>query len=1266
MLKIRLFGTLMIEKDGGSLPLPPSTQARDLLAYLALFHERKHTRNLLVGVFWPDHPEERARRALSQALWQIRRSFSDLVAAEAETISFSPQAPFWVDAQEFEKLAKPALNITSQETICQELEQAISLYHADFLEGNYHDWALLERERLRGLFLQVLERLGQLEKSSGHYAKALNLALRLSTAEPLNEAAHREIMRLHHLLGQPERAARQFELCRDILRRELDVDPSPQTLAVVEEIKHLTERAHPLKKTDREGMIPAPLVGRETDRAVFLHFIEGIFKKLGGLVLLEGEAGVGKTRLLQDVARDAEWRGAQVLWGYARETQELKPYAALVEALQSGLSPLRVTQVQQVVEPVWLQTVFPLLSPHTDLPDIQPAPPLPPVQEQARLVEAIVRLVQGWANIIPLVLILEDLHWADQDTFDLLPALTRRLSSCSLLIICSYRGEDARSDPQVWEALQAVNRSNLLAQHTLSRLDEQATGEFIRRSLGLASPAPLFEERLFHETDGNPLFVLETLRVLQDEGFLTREESGIWSTPWDESTADYTELPLPPEVEKVITHRLKLLPVNSRRILDMMAVLGSRFDFELLNAVSDLETPALLDQTRELIRRSFIEETNDGYRFSHDKIHQTVYEGIETGDRIRFHHRVAVSLQETRPAETGALAYHSWQAQDWEKAAYYHQRAGEQAGKVYANAEAINHFSRALEAIHRQQDLPDLRQMYSIRLARERIFDLQGEREPQTLELDALEDLADSLDDHTYRAEVALRRARQADLTCDFPNSITAASQAASQARAAKDPTTETESYMEWGWCLLMQGEHNAARAQFKQALVLARSNALKRLEADALHGVGTVGLVTGDYSEAKNYFHQVLDICRHVDIRPREGSTFANLGYIAAAQGDHTASQFYNEQALRLHRETGDQRGAALVMQASSEHFLAEGKFSIAQEYMEQALTIQESIQARDNMGVTLNSLGVLYHRLGDYEQARDYYKRAQAIFVEIGIPFYQGKTLAYLSLLSHHLDEHQTAWEQSREGLEIARKINDRLGEGLLLDTLGHALTGLGQLEQATEAYQMALNLHQELNDLNMAAESRAGLARLALFQGDLPAAIKQVEEILHIQKGGDISGVNEPFRVYLTCYQVLNATRDSRAAGILRKTHELLMTHKVNIQDARLEDLFLENIAAHREIIAAYTQYQGNKVHIRLPPKDSPAGRPLHASEYVDALWTPFAPEDEAIPGKVARRRHRMARLLEEARQQGAAPTNQHLAEALGAGLRTIERDIANMKK
>ena len=211
---------------------------------------------------------------------------------------------------------RPGFHALDQTSQCN-LEQALKLYRGDFLEGHYHEWALAERERLRELSLQVMERLGKLEKAAGRYTKALDLALRLSRADPLNEAAHREVMRMHSILGQPDAALRQFEVCRQTLRQEMDLEPEPETLALAEEIGQRTGKnpavVTPTKEKNR--LVPAPLVGRENDRAALLHYVDGIFNKLGGLVLVEGEAGVGKTRLLLELARDAQWRGAAGIMG---------------------------------------------------------------------------------------------------------------------------------------------------------------------------------------------------------------------------------------------------------------------------------------------------------------------------------------------------------------------------------------------------------------------------------------------------------------------------------------------------------------------------------------------------------------------------------------------------------------------------------------------------------------------------------------------------------------------------------------------------------------------------------------------------------------------------------------------------------------------------------------------------------------------------------------------------------------------------------------
>ncbi len=1174
-----LFGVMRLEQNGKELPLPSSAAARSLLAYLLLHCKTPQTRETLLVHFWPELDERRARRALSQTLWQIRHAFPDLLDVNPETISISNGITLWVDAEAFERMITPALDAAPlDEAARQNLEQALELYRADFLEGDYHDWALLERERLRELHLQALEQLGGLEKAAGRYAKALELALRLSHADPLNETAHREIMRLHQLLDQPEAALRQFELCRQTLRQELDVAPEPETLALAEEISQRdgTKSSAAESGKERGNLVPAPLVGRETDRAALLRFVEGIFNKLGGLVLVEGEAGVGKTRLLQEVARDAEWRGAQVLWGNAREAQGLKPYAPLVEALQSGLSPLRVTQIGHTVERVWLQAIHPLLAPHPALPMIEPAPPLPPAQEQARLVEAVIRFLEGWQGIVPLVLILEDLHWADHDTLDLLPTLARRLNSWGILMIGSYRGEEARARPQVWEALQAVSRGNLLERRVLSRLDEAATGELIRRSLGLASPAPLFEVRIHHETDGNPLFVLETLRALQDEGLLKREEGGNWSTPWDETTADYAELPLPPLVEKVITGRLEYLPDSLRQPLEVMAVLGSQFGFPALAAISGLDIPATLEATRKLIQRSFLKETENGYRFEHDKIHQVVYDEIETGKRVQIHRRIAAALAAMRPAEPDALAYHFWRGEQWEQAAHYNRLAGESALALHANQEARTYLTRALEALDKLPKPPEPAQRADLLRAREIVNGLLGDRPAQKADLEELERLPIG---RAGRAEHSLRWAKYYEVISDYPAAIRAAQTSIDFAAAENNLSLMAAGQIVLGRVLNMQADPQGTQSVLTRALENARAAKSPLQEAVCLHALARFYYDHQDrYEEALVCCREALGIAQTLTDRELETNLRHMLSNILSDLGHLEEGRQERLTVLELRRKLGDRRGEAM----------------------------------------TLYNLAVHYRNQGDNEASLKHVQESLSIAEAIGDQRLEGYDRTYLGLLMEERNPEESLRQYTR-ALEIRRQIGQ---SALTVDTL-------------------------------------AGLARACLQLGRVEAAKTHIAEALDWVAEHGTFAVGDIGLVYLAAFHTFTAAGErERAKQIIQTAYDDLMARAATVPEGEARRKFIASVPQNAQVIELHRKAQSRQVAVRLP-------RAGCADETIEAVWTPSVPEDDAISDKVARRRHRLRRLLEEARQQGAAPTQRDLAEALGVGLRTVERDMAEMK-
>lgn len=1253
MLKFRLFGPLTVEQDGKRLPLPASAQARDLLAYLALFHTRQHSRSALAGTFWPDQAEERARHALSQALWHIRRFFPDLVTAEAETVGFAPQAALWVDAEAFEQGVERALHAAPRDEAARhEMESALELYRADFLESDYHDWALLERERLRQLYLQALECLEEWEKSAGRYGAALDLAGRLARAEPLDESAHREIMRLYHLLGQPEAAARQFEVCRNILRRELNVDPSPETLAVMAEISHLSERAASARKTDRGSLIPAPLVGREADRSALLGFLEAIFKGLGGLVLLEGEAGVGKTRILQEVAREAEWRGAQVLWGNAREAQGLKPYAPLVEAMQAGLSPLRMTQVQQMVETIWLQAARPLFSSHPDWPALEPAPSLPPEQEGTRLVEALLRLLEGWAKVMPLVVLLEDLHWADQDTLALLPALAQRAKSHPLLVICSYRGETARGEAQVWEALQTVSRGEMLERRVLSRLSEPAARELIRRSLGLASPAPLFEERLFRETDGNPLFILETLRVLLDEGLLHRDANRIWNTPWDETTTDYAELPLPPLVERVIARRIQRLALPPRQTLSLAAVLGRQVEYALLCACSDLLPAALLDALGDLVQGNFLLETPQAYQFSHEKIRQVAYNEVPGDERRRLHLRAAQALEASRPEDAVALAHHFTQAQMWDRAIEYLDQAGKKSMQAQAYAAALAYYNQAL-ALPPSGAFPTEKQ-FDLLAARKKIREVLGDREGQAADLQTMTRLAQH--EPARLAEVRLRQAWLAAYTNQYEAAEAAAREALQLSQQRNDLSGQVAALIALGAALNWHGRTSECIAPLREAIALSQQGQEPQAEARARRFLANALLGVKEYAVAKNELDLALEraMARQDLLEQAEISNL--LGILYMEQGNLPLAIEAYERSITICANIGYLYGEARGHVNLGNLFYFQGQIRPMLESYDRAVTIFQRINdQRGEAQTRINRASISLTFLGDAGQAAEDARFALEYYRQAGDPLGEGQGLVVLAETSRQQGDLETGRQQAEKGAQILENAGERWLATQAYRELAILEIEAGQPAQALEHLEHALAACRDLGlaDLEPPLIALRGLALLK--QGRLDQACQSTSEAMERLK----PGIEQPYLIPYWHAQVLDALGQKAEARLAAQRAYELLCQSLEGLSPEQRSASLEEVPEHRAIAATWAACGFSQVTVRLPR----AGRP---DETVEVAWTPSAPEDDAIPNKVTRRRHRLARLIREAGEQGGVPTQEKLAEALGAGLRTIERDMAEMKK
>lgn len=1382
MLRAHLLGGLALAWDDDPLPTIPGALTRSLFAYLVTYRERPHTRDLLIGMFWPDLPEITARRRLSQALWLIRRAFRfapdahgpsgqykpQVLTMEDDTVQLNPDLPLWLDVEEFTR--HWAQGMSREAGATEHCESCIEQYQGEFLAGYYDDWVMLERERLRGMLLEVLECLLEEYKIQSEYKRALVIARRLTMEDPWREQAHREVMRLCHLLGQDAEALKQYEVCRQTLAEELGVEPSPGTTALANEIAIRSELPRPpvLPSAARPVMAPLlerpdrlPLVGRQAELGELLHQMEAAMQGHGGLTIVCGEMGIGKSRLLRELAENALWRGVSPVWGRSYELAAPLAYQPLIEVFRARLPVLS----QSALEPLWRAELSRLL------PELATGeaslPSLPPQEERRRLLEAIAQAFLSLGKTGPHLVLLEDLQWMDPASLEALRYLLLRVGDAPLLVVVSVRVEELVG--QTAEQVLALESTCLPRRLELGRLNLAETGELIQRALDLEQPVPLFSARLHAETEGNPFFLVETLQMLVDDGLLYRDEAGDWSTPWDESTDDYAELPLPAGVAQSIERRLERLPDRLNQTLNLAAVIGREVSFGLWLSASGWDEEALLAAGDALCARGLLlaaEIGSDGvdYIFAHDQIRRVAHERLAAPRRRLYHRRVAEALSELAPGEPVALAYHWTQAEEWDKAADCHQQAGERAWAVYATASALGHYTQALQALERLPGSVDLARKVQLLLAREAVFDLLGEREAQAKDLQVLEKLVEDLDDDLQRAKVALRRSHHAGITGNFSLTIRVAQQAIRLARMAQDVDIQAEGYLNWGRALCEQADYETARTRLETSLDLARAARLPAIEADVLRvlysisnstgdyesaltfgeqalrmyrdlgdrlgegrmfaNLGIVSDYQGDYTRARAYYEQALDIFRLASYRRGEGMVLANLGILARYQGAYAQARAYYEQALPIYRTVGDRKGEANSLTLLGNISLDQREYAGAETYLQQALQIYREIGERygegfplhslgdaarqqgdyaaarrflemslhirceidDQLGEgsTLQTLGVLSRCLGDYAQARVYLERSLHIFCEIGARQNEGACLSELSLLFHLLQDDQAARTYSQRALAAAQDVGDRPTQGRALTNLGHALMGLGHLAEAAAAYQEALDLQRELGEHHFAVESQAGLARLYLAQCDLLQAREQVGEILAYLDaepsltniGHSLDGTEEPLWVYLTCYQVLRANKDPRTQEVLTTAYDLLQERAAKIDDEALRRSFLENVPSHREIVAARRELWASqqekwplgekRVTIPLPRADAPLGRPLRKDEYATVTWTLQAPGDTKVSGKVARRRHRILRLLSEAQAQGAVPTHRHLAEALGVSQRTIERDMAMLHR
>ncbi len=758
VLDIALFGGFSA-RVGISPVTFPSRKARALMAFLSLPPGKRHSRDKLAALLWGDTPEAQARNSLRQCLFGIRRILATrqvgALSADGDSVALEPAA-VEVDVIAFERL------VTEGST--ESLEGAAALYQGPLLEGlslresPFEDWLMAERRRLGALASAGLARLFDRHAESGAPDRAIRAGLQLLALDPLQEAMYRALMRLHAALGERGTALRQYQACAEVLRRELGVEPDVETQRLYREILRQPPRGArtPGVKTvisirSDVGAGPgarsaAPLIGRAPELARLEEELAVARKGNGRVVVLLGEAGIGKSRLVEEIADSALADGWLLLSGRSYETEQLLPLGVWAGALRAAGLETRREAVARLGS-AWRSELARLLP---EVAETGVRGPRPSGSELC-LFESITRLLEHLAAAQPLLVVLEDLHWTDDASLRLTAFLARRLESLPVLVAGTARVEELDGCPALRRVLAELGQEQRVAEIALPPLTRPATSDLVRALAASRTPEEelgALDEHVWQISEGNPFIAMETVRACQEGAGLGA--GGITA--------------LPARARAMLLGRVERLGERSRRLLDVAAVIGRDFEFPLLQRASEMDEHAAAEGLEELVRRRLLHGVAERFDFTHDRIWQVVYEQIPAVRRHLLHTGVARAIEELHPADLAprhaALAVHWSKGQVWDRALVHLRAAGAQAAARGAYREAVALFEQALAALERlPESAAAVEQGIDLRIElRDWLLPL-GELDRLVRYVREAEQLAARLGDHRRLADVCGRLA---------------------------------------------------------------------------------------------------------------------------------------------------------------------------------------------------------------------------------------------------------------------------------------------------------------------------------------------------------------------------------------------------------------------------------------------------------------------------------------------------------------------------
>jgi DNA-binding SARP family transcriptional activator/predicted ATPase len=1126
LLKLSLLGSFQAVLDGQPITQFKGDKVRALLAYLAAEADRPHERSSLVSLFWPNMPEGRALRNLSQTLIRLRDAIHDeqahppFLLVTRHEVRWNTQADQELDATEFERLLKAGREETGSDAESA-LAKGMALYRGDFLRGfglsdcpDFEDWLLLKREQYHHLALEALQKLADARLAAGDYAQARGYAHQQIGLEPWREIAHRQLMRALALGGHRSEALAQYETCQRTLAQELGIEPEAETVTLYEQIRSgkldtvtVAPASSHLVTSSPQHNLPAqltPFIGREEELAQLDSLLRDPERRL---ITLIGLGGVGKTRLALVAARALIGVFAHGVWfvplagvgmnagAVAADARDEHARHALARAIADALGLTLTGQESapaQLLNCLRSREVLLVLDNYEHL--LASAEFLATLLRTAPHVKVFVtsreRLnVEGEATV-PLQGMPVPANAAEQELAS---------AGCVRLFVERAQRTSARFN------VNANNLSDIL--HVCKMVE------------GLPLGIELAASWVQHYS------LREIVHAIQDNlNFLASPRS---DRPSRQSS-----------LRAVFDYSWRMLSPLEQRALAQLSIFRSAFSREAALAVTGARLLTLV----ALADKSLLHQSGEGRYAMHELVRQFAGEQLQQ----------MASAEPDLPNQ--AHARHSDYSIEFvgaQSEGLYGSLSRQTLATIQAESDNLNqalqwamshgrwraidrHIVEILRIYHFQMNYGE-----GLALAQQLIRHAEDQlrRDPQSVPPHLLSKLL---------AEQAFLLTFQGTPR----EAIVSAQAVIEQTHRAGDSESELAGYLDWGLQEYYLGNYDSAQN------LLEKAHALAQTISQTTSGEQTPGGQAGAPTR-----RQLL----------LKTQAMRYLAALRIVQGRAEKAGEYELEIVKAYRQLHHLWGEARTMMFFGDSHFIVWNYTKAREYYELALRIcrdMGSAHGQCHMHIELSRIAMFQ---SDFALARQQGERALAIIQDTGNVMFHAYALATLSGWAHRMGECERAYDLAQEAAQIIQKANYPLLVAYCLERLGDALTSSGRQDEAAAAYQRVLDVQREIGSAALIMMTLANNARLALLRGELAQSQTYANEALELLKTHGLSGAPEPWRIYFDLYRVLHVVGDQRSLEMLDKAFSLLQDQAAKIGDAAMRQSFLCNVGAHREIQA-----------------------------------------------------------------------------------------------